>query len=146
MVLALAGCLLAGGSLPAVETLWKVGVAKANITPAEPLWLAGYGSRDKPAEGKLMDLWIKVLALEDGGGNRALILTSDTLGMPQGIYRNVCARLKEKLGLEPNQILLSASHTHCGPVLRDALYDMYPLDDGQRAMINSYSTELEAKI
>ena len=130
----------------AAETLWKAGVARASITPAEPLWLAGYASRDRPADGKVMELWIKVLALEDARGHRAIILTSDTLGIPQSIYRNVNAALKEKFGLEPHQVLLTASHTHCGPVLRSALYDAYPLDDHQVSLIEKYSTELEAKI
>src|SRR5690242_20132074 len=79
---------------PAAEALWKAGVAKTVITPSQPLWLAGYASRDKPADGKIMDLWVKVLALEDAQGQRALILTSDTLGIPQGIYRHVCHALK----------------------------------------------------
>src|SRR6185503_17293713 len=139
-------CWLCCDQVCAAEALWKAGVAKANITPTEPLWLAGYASREKPAEGKVMELWIKVLALEDARGQRAVILTSDTLGMSQSIYRPVAAALKEKFGLAPEQIVLSASHTHCGPVLRDALYDMYPLDDSQRALIEKYSAELQLKI
>jgi len=140
--------LLSAGSakIHAAEKLWKAGVARMEITPTEPLWLAGYATRDKPAEGKLMPLWIKTLALEDADGHRAVILTSDTLGIPQAMHQNVCARLKQKFQLEPEQIILSASHTHCGPVLRGALYDMYPLDDQQRSMIDKYSAELEAKI
>src|SRR5688572_32700695 len=86
----LAWC-LTGAEILAAEPVWKAGVAKANITPTEPLWLAGYGGRSKPAEGKVMELWIKVLALEDARGRRAVILTSDTLGIPQSIYTNVCA-------------------------------------------------------
>jgi hypothetical protein len=143
--LLLAWC-LAAGQLWAADALWKAGVAKANITPAEPLWLAGYASREKPADGKVMELWIKVLALEDARGHRAVILTSDTLGMSQSIYRPVAAALKEKFALEPHQVMLSASHTHCGPVLRDALYDMYPLDDQQRSLIEKYSADLQTKI
>src|SRR5436190_21943913 len=96
---------------------WLAGTAKANITPAEPMWLAGYASRTKPAEGKSTDLWIKVLALEDGRGRRGVIMTSDTLGIPQGIYQHTCVALRDKYRLEPSQIILSASHTHCGPVL-----------------------------
>ena len=121
-------------------------MARTIITPAEPLWLAGYASRDKPADGKVMELWLKVLALEDAHGHWALILTSDTLGIPQGIYQHVCRVLKEKFGLEPAQVLLTASHTHCGPVLQGALSDIYPLDAKQRALIEAYSTELEGKI
>ena len=137
---------LACSPLPAAEALWKAGVARANITPTTPLLLAGYASRDKPAEGKVMELWIKALALEDEQGHRAIVLTSDTLGIPQSIYQSVCAALKAKFELQPEQIILSASHTHCGPVLRGALYDMYPLDDAQRLLIENYSAELETNI
>jgi neutral ceramidase len=144
-LLAMMLVLASGRSSPA-EALWKAGVAKTIITPAEPLWLAGYASRDKPSDGKVMELWLKVLALEDAGGHRAVILTSDTLGIPQSIYQHACGALNKQFGLEPSQVMLSASHTHCGPVLRGALSDMYPLDEQQRARIDAYSTELEAKL
>jgi hypothetical protein len=130
----------------AQEKFWKAGVAKADVTPSEGLWMAGYASRDKPAEGKLMSLWIKALALEDAEGHRGVILTSDTLGIPQSIYRNVSGTLQAKFGLKPEQVILSASHTHCGPVLRGALYDAYPLDDNQRKLVEKYSTQFETNI
>ena len=108
--------------------------------------MAGFGSRTNPATGKFMDLWIKVLALEDAHSRRAVILSSDLLGFPQSIYRNTCASLEQKFGLKPDQIILSASHTHSGPVLRGALYDVYPLDQNQIDMIEKYSADLEARI
>ena len=55
------------GSAPAAEPSWKAGVARAVITPEKPVWLAGYGSK-RPPDGKLHDLWMKALALEDGDG------------------------------------------------------------------------------
>jgi len=139
------GC-LAGLVLAADQPLWKAGTARVNITPTQPLWLAGYGSRTKPAEGKEMDLWIKVLALEDARGHRAIILSGDLLGFPQSTYRHTCAVLKQKFALEPDQILLCVSHTHCSPVLRGALYDVYPLDEAQVGLIEKYSDDLEAKM
>jgi hypothetical protein len=108
--------------------------------------MAGYASRTNPADGKVMELWIKVLALEDARGHRAVILAGDLLGFPRTIYEHTCAALKEKFALAPDQILLSASHTHCGPVLRGALLDIYPLDQKQVALIEQYSADLEAKI
>src|ERR1019366_15536 len=115
-------------SLLAAEPGWKAGTAKASITPEPGLWMAGFAARTNPADGKIMELWIKALALEDADGHRAVILTSDLLGIPQNIYQHSCAALKEKFNLAPDQTLLSASHTHCGPVLRNALYDIYPPD------------------
>lgn len=138
--------LLLVGGLSAAEPTWKAGVAKAVITPTKPLWMAGYGGRTAPAEGKHHDLWIRVLALEDAAGRKGVILSSDTLGIPRGIYTAVCAELKSRQGLDPAQIMLHASHTHCGPVLSGALHDIYPLDDQQRALIDEYSTWLTAEI
>src|SRR2546423_11933930 len=92
--LALLVVIVAIAPLVAAEALWKAGVAKANITPTTPLLLAGYATRDKPADGKVMDLWIKVLAVEDAQGHRAVVLTSDTLGIPQSIYQPLCVALK----------------------------------------------------
>lgn len=133
-------------SVSADESTWKAGTAKTVITPDQPLWMAGYGGRKHPAEGKLHDLWIRVVALQATDGHTGIILSSDTLGIPQSIYNNTCDSLKEKFDLERSQIMLHSSHTHCGPVLRGALYDVYPLDDEQRRMINEYSDDLEKKI
>jgi len=132
--------------LLAQEATWKVGVASAKITPDKPLWQAGYGSRDRPAEGTLHDLWIKVLALEAADGNRAVVLTSDLLGFPKDMYDSICAELKTQCGLDRSKVMLTASHTHSGPVLKGALYDVYPLDDDQRTLIEEYSQALETTI
>ncbi|MEO2027708.1 MAG: neutral/alkaline non-lysosomal ceramidase N-terminal domain-containing protein [Fuerstiella sp.] len=128
------------------EAGWKAGVAKSVITPEQPIWMAGYGNRDHPAEGKVHDLWIRVLALQDRHGHTSIILSSDTLGISQSIYNNTCRSLKEKFDLAPAQIMLHCSHTHCGPVLRGALYDVYPLDEEQLRLIDEYSTWLEKAI
>ena len=52
---ALLVALVAGPGFAAETPLWKAGTAKANITPDQPLWMAGYGGRDKPADGKVME-------------------------------------------------------------------------------------------
>jgi neutral ceramidase len=128
--------------LPAAEPNWKAGVGRAVITPQESIWLAGYGGRTKPSEGKFHDLWIRVLALEDAAGHRGIVLSSDTLGISQPVYEEVVARLGREHGLTRAQIMLHASHTHCGPVLKSALYDIYPLDAEQIAKIERYSAWL----
>ena len=134
------------GSLTAAEPTWKAGVATQLITPEKPLWMAGYGGRNQPAQGVLHPLWIKALAIEDANGHVGVILSSDTLGIPKTIYDNTCEALKEQRGLDRSQIMLHASHTHCGPVLRGALLDIYPLDEEQLKRINAYSDKLERAI
>jgi len=51
-----------------------------------------------------------------------------------------------KYGLTRAQIILSCSHTHSGPVLQDALSDIYPLDTKQKEVIKKYSANLEKQI
>ncbi len=126
--------------------MWKAGTASADITPDKPQWMAGYGGRDHPSEGALHPLHIKVLALEDASGRRGIVLTSDLLGIPQSIYNNTCASLKARFGLDRAQIMLHASHSHCTPVLRGALYDAYPIQEEHKTAINAYSDKLEAQI
>lgn len=133
-------------SATAAEATWKAGAAKAVITPKEFLWMAGYASRTRPADGTLHDLYIRVLAIEDSQGKRAVILSSDLLGIPRSVAENVTKELHAKFGLARDQIMLNASHTHTGPVLRGALYDMYPLDPSELKKIESYSASLEATI
>ncbi|MGB9688578.1 neutral/alkaline non-lysosomal ceramidase N-terminal domain-containing protein [Thermogutta sp.] len=122
---------------------WRVGVARQVITPPAGQWMAGYASRQRPAEGKLHDLWLKVLVLEDQAGHRGVFISADILGFPRHVSEKICQELCQKFGLERDQIMLAASHTHCGPVLENALYDIYPLDNAQKELIARYTRQLE---
>lgn len=130
-----------GGS-PSRADGFKAGAASHVITPTEPLWMAGYASRNKPCETKHHDLWVKALAIEDAAGNRCAILTSDLCGIPRSLSEPVCAEVMKQTGLKREQILLTCSHTHCGPVVRDNLMDMYEMPADQPAKIGAYTDKL----
>jgi len=134
------------GTLQAAPPGWRAGVAKVKITPEKPLWMAGYSSRTRAAEGTIHDLWIKVLALEAPNRHRAVIVTSDLLGFPKAIADKICEGLHQQCGLQRSQIMLTCSHTHSGPVLGSALEDCYPLDDTQKALIAEYASALDKKV
>ena len=125
---------------------WKAGIAKTVITPEENIWMAGYAARNRPADGKIHDLWAKALALEDSLGNRSVLVTLDLLGFTKPISDRVRERLNTDLGLTKERIILSFSHTHSGPVLTDALIDIYPDDFDKDKGIASYTALLETKI
>ena len=110
---------------------YKAATARQVITPTEPLWMAGYASRNKPCDTKRHDLWIKVLALEDPAGQRCVLLTCDLCGIPRSVSEPACAEVMRRTGLKREQILLNCSHTHCGPVVRDNLIDMYEMPADQ---------------
>jgi hypothetical protein len=126
------------------EKSWKAGLAAQKITPEGPLWMAGYGARKEPAKGKAQELYVKVLALEDPSGKRLVILTSDLIGISRSLGEVVIAAVQKKEKLPREAFVLTASHTHCGPVVRDNLTDMYPLSDEQRKDVAAYSDKLQA--
>ena len=134
------------GEKSASAATWKAGLARVDITPAKHMWMAGYGGRNKPSEGTLHKIWVKIVALEDADGNKGVIVTSDLLGFPRGLSDLLWAELKEKYGLEKSQVMLTVSHTHTGPVLSGGLLDIYPLDDAQLKLINDYTLVLKDKI
>jgi hypothetical protein len=120
---------------------WKAGVAKAVITPEKSVWLAGYGSKRAP-DGKLHDLWMKALALEDTAGHRAVLITSDFQGVPKVMSDPVFEQLKRKHGLDRRQVMFTFSHNHCGPRLGDDLVDYYPVDAEQVALVEEYTAQM----
>jgi len=120
---------------------WKAGTAKAVITPDTPVWLAGYGSKRVP-DGKLHDLWMKALALEDHRGSRVVLVTSDNQGMPKVMTDRVFAELKAKHGLDRTQVMITFSHNHCGPRLGDDLIDYYPVEAEQEKLVEEYTRKM----
>lgn len=116
--LLLLGVLVSGCAAPAVGSAgFKAGTGRARITPVEPVRMYGYGSRNKPSEGVAAELWARALALEDGDGRRAVVVTADI-----GEFDPVqSGKLKDEIGrrhgLEPGRVLLVGSHTHSGPEL-----------------------------
>jgi hypothetical protein len=136
--------LVAATALAAVD--FRAGVARVVITPKTPIWLSGYGSRTRPSEGVLHDLWAKALALEDNKGNRVVIVSTDLIGLPRSISDLVAARVQKQYGLERSRLVLNSSHTHTGPMLRGNLDIMFALPDEQKAIIEEYSRTLADRL
>lgn len=122
---------------------WKIGTAKAVITPKKAVWLAGYGSKRAP-EGIIHDLWLKVLAFEDSKGNRAVMVTTDHMGIPKGMYESMYSKLHARFKLDRSQVMFTFSHNHCGPRLHGDLVDYYPVEEEQVALVDEYSDVMES--
>jgi putative membrane-bound dehydrogenase-like protein len=125
---------------------WKAGAAKLAITPQQNMWMSGYGARTKPSEGKLTDLWAKALVIEDPKGQQAVMITLDLVGIDRDLMLAVQQKLHEKHQLEPRQIAICTSHTHCGPVVAGNLESMYFLDATQQKLVDDYAALLRRNI
>jgi hypothetical protein len=134
--------------LGAAEASWQAGWARVVITPPQPMWMAGYASRDHAAEGKLADLGAKALVLEDARGRQAVLVTVDLIGIDRDLAGRVCRTLAQRHPLDRRQIAFCCSHTHTGPALKRNLSPLHYLivDRKQQELIEQYTTELETKL
>ena len=133
------------------QSSFKAGVASIVITPDESMWMAGYAARNKPSEGKVHDLHAKALALEDRDGTKLVIVSVELIGIPRPMRDWLTEHAKEAYKLEPEYLLLNASHTHCGPVIRETKYSiygntLYGLSPEQIQQSNKYVDGLQKKL
>lgn len=112
-------CLASMSAAAKEEADWQAGAASVVITPDEPVWMGGYAARKAPSQGKVHDLFTKALVVEDGAGRRIVIVTADLLTITPRLRTLVEQQAEQCLGIAPDQLLMNASHTHCGPELRD---------------------------
>jgi neutral ceramidase len=134
------------GRASAADADWKVGLAQIKITPEQPVFLSGYANRNKPYEKITADLYAKALALEDANGQKAVLVTTDLLGLPAAVSEPICDRLRERHGLRREQVLFNSSHIHTGPALA---LDPTPRDnrtagDSQRTV--AYTKQLQDRL
>src|SRR3954454_891171 len=115
------------GGPSAAQAGWQAGTARVAITPKQSMWMSGYGARTKPSEGAVHDLWAKALALQDPAGQRAVLVTLDVCGIGRDLSTAIRDGIQDRHGLAREQVVLSCSHTHCGPVVGTNLLTMYKL-------------------
>jgi hypothetical protein len=138
---ALLGSLIAGARAQ-TSGGWKAGVAKADITPKEPIWMAGFGSRNHPSEGVRQDLYVKALALQDETGKISVLETVDLVDTKRELWDVVAERCEKKFGLTRDRMVFNESHSHSGPVVSRLLIpSYYPLDATQEAVVRRYTAE-----
>jgi neutral ceramidase len=125
--------------------LWLAAAGSVSITPDEPVWMAGYASRNKPSEGKVHDLFAKVLILEDEQRTRLAIVSLDLIGVTPEL-RSQVELAASAAGIQPECLVLNASHTHCGPELRGDRLVRFDIDPMYAALSRKYVQDTASKI
>ena len=125
---------------------WHAGVAAVSITPREPVWMSGYGSRKVPSQGVAQRLHAKALALQDPFGRRAVIVTTDLIGFSSGVAERIAARAHRQHKLSRERLLLTSSHTHTGPAIAGNLPLMQPPTPQLQAGTARYTRYLEDQV
>jgi hypothetical protein len=125
---------------------WQAGAAKVSITPRAPVWMAGYGSRDKPSQGVAQELQAKALAIEDPQGMRVVIVSSDLIGFVRDVTETIAEGARQRFELPRNRLLITSSHTHAGPTIGKSLPVMYDLTPEQSQAVQDYTRYLEEQV
>jgi hypothetical protein len=96
--------------------------------------LYGYACprRHRPFEGKLQDIYAKAMAVEDGDGYRAVLITVDLCVLRAREAAQLFARLTQRTGLTEDRLLVNLSHTHSGPMIGIPNADWYPMSEPER--------------
>lgn len=144
--LAILPFLLPGGARALTPGAWKAGVAKADITPTESIWMAGFGFRNHPSEGIREHIFVQALALQDETAKDFVLVTVDLVDTKREVWDVVAERCEQKLGLTRERIIFNESHSHSGPVVSRLLRPSgYSLDAHQQDLVRRYTEDLMDK-
>jgi sugar lactone lactonase YvrE len=112
------------------------------------MWMAGYGSRDRPSDGKTTELFAKSLVLEAADKTRAAIVTLDLVGINRELAIDIKQGIASQFSIPAERVWISCSHTHSGPVVHRNLGPLhyYKLDTKQRTQIDDYARFLKLAI
>ncbi|MFK8111165.1 MAG: neutral/alkaline non-lysosomal ceramidase N-terminal domain-containing protein [Rubripirellula sp.] len=128
---------------------WQAGFARVDVTPSEPVRMAGYGSRAKPSEGIDTPLHARCFALKAANDDQASLLISvDTIGLPGSVTRELAIAIKDSHGIDRERVVFCSTHTHAGPDLISELTNIFaiPPRDDEIAAGKRYKDHLKASI
>ena len=72
---------------------------------------------DATAESVHDPLNLTCVALSDGEGGVALIMTADLKGMNRNVFERCTSIIEKNFGIKPENVMISATHTHSAPTV-----------------------------
>src|SRR5437764_3582575 len=124
-------------SLGAAEL--TAGAAAVDVTPPRGCPMAGYYSA-RGAEGTHDPLHAKALVFEKDG-TRAALVALDLIGTTRGLVEESRRLIEKDTGIPGGHVMISATHSHTGPVLWDGSPRADALGGGQQ-IARDYIKEL----
>ena len=131
-----------------LDDTWHVGVAKADITPTEPLRLSGYAVRSKPFTGIDDPLAVRALAMRHNDGRWLVIVSIDSIGLSAQLTDRIMTDVRKTHGLERSQIVLCCTHSHTAPHLTGGLVNLFTeaLSEKEQTEIDRYTDRVVSTI
>lgn len=94
---------------------FRAGFARVDVTPPLGVAVSGY-FKDRFASGVLDALTASTLALACGEG-RAVVIALDNLMIDHDTMAAYREQVAQKAGVSPEEVFISCSHTHTGPLV-----------------------------
>ena len=91
------------------------GFGRADITPAKPMYMAGFDRRKDPSTGILDPLYVSVLLLKDEQGQPFVFCSFDVLGVDSHLCEQVRTVIAKTVKMDAKRIWVSSTHTHSAP-------------------------------
>lgn len=123
----------------------EVGVAVRDITPDQPIWLAGYAARKRPSERVDHKLLVQAMAFRTGD-QRFVFVSLDNCEVSHGFMAPLLTELERMHQLKPGEVMVVSSHTHSAPILEHTLETMYQLTPADREQMLRYSRLLRERL
>jgi hypothetical protein len=116
----------------------RAGAARVDVSPSQPVLMAGYGARTEPSTGIHDPISARALVFEQDGARVALVSLDNC-----GFYNRTAPPLRDAIcqatGLKPSELLLCAIHDHSAPTLT--------LDPAHGGAANvEYTKDLQTKL
>lgn len=96
----------------------KAGAAFADITPVDSQFLYGYPHVKRWSTGVHDPLHSTALLLDDGN-RRILFVSNDIIYVPKDLAARARQRIEAATGVPAANIMITATHTHSGPVVQN---------------------------
>lgn len=127
---------------------FRIGAASVDISPSHPVRLSGYAARKTESTEVALPLHAKALAIEQQGGQAALMIAIDNCGISREIWQELVASIEKKHGIPAERVVIFSSHTHAAPALTGAIANLFvaPLPEKEQAAVDRYTRELDGKV
>ncbi len=94
------------------KNTFVAGVGRADITPPPGIPMHGWSLIGQISEGVRTRLYARALYLESADGARMVLVQCDLGAVPAALHREVTQSIAATTGLDPSEVLISATHTH----------------------------------
>ncbi len=122
---------------------FRSGAATVRITPDKPMPMAGYYNI-RLSTNTHDELYAKAIVIEQGG-TRAALVVCDLISLPRMVVVEAREIIGRTTGVPGRNVMISATHSHTGPVL-DNGSSRHTVDGSGSRLVREYTSQLPAAI